>query len=55
MKSKQEGEKFIQCIQAAPESLCVLQQLLDLERFCTCEDEFTILGFNPTFNCGKFQ
>lgn len=32
-----------------------VQQLLDLERFCTCEDEFTVLGFDPTFNCGKFS
>ena len=58
MKSKCESEKFGQCIQAAPEPLCVLaleQQLLDLERFCTCEDEFTVLGFDLTFNCGKFS
>ena len=58
MKSKQEGENFVQCVQASPEPLCVLaleQQLLDLERFCTCEDEFAILGFDPTFNCGKFS
>jgi len=35
---------------AAPEPLCVLaldQQLIDLERFCTCDDEFSILGFDP--------
>ena len=58
MKSKSEGEKFVQCVQAAPEPMCVLaleQQLLDLQRFCTCEDEFTVLGFDPTFNCGKFS
>ena len=29
--------------------------MLDLERFCTCEDEFTVEGFDPTFNCGKFS
>ena len=58
MKSKCEGEKFVQCVQAAPEPMCVLalqQQLLDIECFCTCEDEFTVLGFDPTFNCGKFS
>jgi len=58
MKSKCEGEKFVQCVQAAPEPSCVLaleQQLFDIERFCTCEDEFTVLGFDPTFNCGKFM
>jgi len=56
IKSKSEGEKFVQCVQAAPEPLCVLaldQQLLDLERFCTFEDEFSILGFDPIFNCGR--
>ena len=58
MKSKCEGERFVRCVQAAPEPSCVLaleQQLLDIERFCTCEDEFTVLGFDPTFNCGKFM
>ena len=58
IKSKQEGEKFVQHVQAAPEPSCVLaleQHLLDLERFYTCKDEFTILGFDPTFNCGKFS
>ena len=38
--------------------MCVLalqQQLLDIEHFCTCEDEFTVLGSDPTFNCGKFS
>ena len=58
MKSKCDGEQFIQCVQAAPEPSCVLaleQQLLDIERFCTCEDELTVLGFDPTFNCGKFM
>ena len=41
-----------------PQSQSVLalqQQLVDLERFCTCEDEFTVAGFDPTFNCGKFS
>ena len=58
MKSKGEKDKFVQCVQAAPELLCVLaldQQLIDLERFCTCDDEFSILGFDPTFKCGKFS
>ena len=58
MKSKCEGERFVQCVQAAPEPLRVLaseQQLLDIEHFCTYEDEFTVLGFDPTFNCGKFM
>ena len=57
-KSGCPSEKFIQSVQAAPEPLSVLaleQQLLDLERFFTCEDEFTVAGFDPTFNCGKFS
>ena len=53
MKSKCEGEKFVQCVQAVPEPS--EQQLLDIERFCTCEDEFTVMRFDPTFNCGKFM
>ncbi len=34
--------------------LALEQQLIDLEWFCTNEDEFTVAGFDPTFNCGRF-
>ena len=58
LKAKSGSEKFVQSVQAAPEPMAVLaleQQLIDLERFCTCEDGFTVAGFDPTFNCGKFS
>jgi len=58
LKAKSGSEKFVQSVQAAPEPMAVLaleQWLIDLERFCTCEDGFTVAGFDPTFNCGKFS
>lgn len=38
--------------------MCVLasnRQLKDLEHFCTTEEEFCILGIDPTFNLGDFS
>ncbi len=57
LKAKSGEERFVRSVQAAPEPMAVLaldQQLIDLERFCTDEDEFCVAGFDPTFNCGKF-
>lgn len=54
LKAKSGGERFVQSVQAAPEPMAVLaleQQLVDIERFCTNKSEFTIAGFDPTFNC----
>lgn len=56
-KSGCPSEKFIQSVQAAPEPLSVLaleQQLLDLERFCTCEDEFTVAGLTQLSTLESF-
>lgn len=56
LKAK-NGEDFVRSVQASPEPMAVLsldQQLVDLERFCTNEEEFTVAGFDPTFNCGNF-
>ena len=58
LKAKSGSEKIVQSAQAAPEPMAVLaleQQLINLERFYTCEDGFTVAGFDPTFNCGKFS
>ena len=57
LKAKSGGEQFVRSVQAAPEPMAVLaleQQLVDIERFCTNSSEFSVLGFDPTFNCGKF-
>ena len=48
---------FIRSVEAAPEPLCVLatkQQLVDLERFCTGAENFSVLSVDPTFNLGPF-
>ena len=47
---------FIQSVEAAPEPMCVLatkQQLVDTERFCTCEPS-SVLSIDTTFNLGFF-
>lgn len=53
LKAKSGGEQFVQSVQAAPEPMAVLaleQQLVDIERFCTNSNEFSVVGFDPTFN-----
>lgn len=57
LKAKSGGKQFVQSVQAAPEPMAVLaleQQLVDIKRFCTNSNEFSVVGFDPTFNCGKF-
>lgn len=49
---------FVRIVEAAPQPMCVLasnRQLKDLEHFCTAEEEFSILGIDPTFNLGDFS
>ena len=52
------SDKFVRAVTAFPEPMCVLateQQLVDMERFCVdCSPNCSILGVDPTFNCGKF-
>ena len=49
---------FVRGVKAHPEPMCILatdQQLLDLWRFCADTSfECSILGVDPTVNCGKF-
>ena len=45
-------------MKAAPDPALVLatdQQLDDMERFCTCADEFCVATVDPTFNLGDFD
>lgn len=58
MEDQSRSNPFIRCVQAAPEATCVLAhdyQLNDLDRFCTHENEYSILGVDPTFNLGEFS
>ena len=45
-------DAFIRSVEAAPEPMCV-QQLIDLQRFCT-ESPSSVLSIDPTFNLGPF-
>ena len=50
-------EEFVRAVEAAPEPMCVLatiQQLSDMERFCTGE-ESSVASIDPTFNLGPFS
>ena len=58
LEDQSRSNPFIRCVNAAPEATCVLAsdyQLNDLECFCTDEDEYAILGVDPTFNLGDFS
>ena len=51
------GDAFVRCVQAAPESLCILAtdyQLQELEKNCTNSHNFGVLSLDPTFDLGKF-
>jgi hypothetical protein len=57
VEEQSRSEPFIRCVQAAPEPACVLAseyQLNDIVRFCTNQEQFSVLGVDPTFNLGDF-
>ena len=57
-KSNDITAQFVRDVKAAPDSALVLatdQQLDDIERFCTCPDEFCVATVDPTFNLGDFD
>lgn len=52
------SRKFIREIRTVREPATIVawdQQIIDLVRFCTLEDEFGILTVNPTFSLGQFD
>ena len=57
-KNAEKGDRFVQDVVCAPESMAVLateQQLIDMERFCCDPYQFSIFSVDPTFNLGKFS
>ena len=57
-KLSQKESRFVQEVTCAPEPMAILatdQQLLDMERFCTNESAFSVVGVDPTFNLGDFS
>ena len=57
-KSKDITAQFVRDVKAAPDPALVLatdQQLDDMQRFCTCADEFCVATVDPTFNLGDFD
>lgn len=51
------NEKFVRCVQAAPEPMCILasdRQLDEMVRNFTDESQFFCLGVDPTFKLGAF-
>ena len=56
-KKDQEGH-FVRIVANSPEPMAVLAfnwTLEDLERFCTCEAQHTVLCVDPTFDLGTFH
>ena len=57
-KEQSQVDPFLRIVQAAPDAMCLLvsdRQLHDVARFCTCADQCSILGIDPTFNLGEFS
>ena len=51
------GKRFVRCVQAAPEPMCVLatdRQLDEIVRNCTDSTNFVPIGVDPTFKLGDF-
>ena len=51
-------DQFVRVVNAAPFPMMVLAydyMLNDLERFCTSQRRFSILGVDPTFSLGDFD
>ena len=57
-KEQSQVDPFLRIVQAAPDAMCLLvsdRQLHDMARFCTDNDQCSILGIDPTFNLGEFS
>ena len=57
-KEQSRADPFIRAVKAAPEAMCVLardRQLNDMARFCTDDQQFSVVGVDPTFNLGEFS
>ena len=52
-----KSNPFVQCVQAAPESMCVLatdRQLDERVRNCTDNSNYAPMAVDPTFKLGRF-
>ena len=57
-KEQSHADPFIRAVKAVPEAMCVLardRQLNDMARFCTDDQQFSVVGVDPTFNLGEFS
>ena len=57
-QSKMCSDSFVRIVTASPEPMCILateQQLIDLERFTTNSNSFSIASVDPTFSLGDFS
>ncbi len=55
---KEKQQHFVRIVANSPEPMAVLAfewTLEDLERFCTCEAQHTVLCVDPTFDLGSFH
>ena len=55
---KETNSKFIRLVMGAPEPMALLSfdwTLNDVSRFCTADENFSVLGIDPTFDLGAFH